>query len=150
MKSVRPNWVEVMGSLFIIAFCGVILIVGRNYASGSLQRIGPGLYPMLIGIVLLLFGFLLLAVTWKAPLTPLDIKVRPIVMATLSVMAFPAVAFHVGLIPATFAVVILAALAEAKMPVVSTLMSAVVLSVAAYLIFVCGLQLPLSPFWSPA
>lgn len=125
-----------------------------GYSIGTGARMGPGYFPMLLGILMALVG---LAITVKALLAgaPDGDKIgkwawRPlgyilaanlvfgILLAGLPSINFPAF----GLIIAIYALTLLASMAQPGWQLKTSLILATVLAIGSYLIFVLALKLP--------
>ena len=53
------NWLQVGAALLLGLFGLYVIVQGSGYEMGSLRRMGPGFFPVMIGSVLLLFAVLL-------------------------------------------------------------------------------------------
>jgi len=109
---------------------GFIFLIGAataagslSYQMGTLARMGPGYFPLLLGAVLALLG-LLIAVTPDSPdevradseQEPFAVIVkrhlRPWSAVVGGMLAFIVLGKHGGLVPATFALIFIAALGD--------------------------------------
>jgi len=142
---------------------GVILLISgavfAYYSSvgldqGSFRRVGPGMFPLITGLVLAGFGLtqLLLGLTAQrkgtqgADLALPPFPLRPIVMVLLGVIAFGLTIRILGLIPAIFVTVVIASFADRQLRLPGALVLATGLSALCWLIFIVGLGLPIQPF----
>lgn len=131
---------------------GLLLLVGAwiawhasaYYDLGTIRRMGPGLFPTAIGVILALFGLAVMIPAFFRSGTLDEFEFRSTAAVLASVAAFAMVIRPYGLVPAIAALVVVASLAELKFRPVSILASIVVLSALAYLIFRAGLGLPLA------
>jgi putative tricarboxylic transport membrane protein len=94
----------------ILTALGIVGIAGAyGHPAGTLQRIGPGFFPLLVGIALLVCG---VALIWRAG--PGDSNVaparllQPAVSVFGSLLAFAILLPALGLAPAAFATVLVA------------------------------------------
>ena len=92
------------------------MLQGSRYPIGSLSRMGPGFYPMALGAILALVGLALIA-TARFSRTQTEDKVLPPewrgwFLICASIVAFVVLGKYGGLVPATFAVVFISALAD--------------------------------------
>lgn len=131
----------------LLALLGVLLIViGRRYDTGSLTAMGPGFLPVLLGVVLLGLAALLL---WREAALPLlPPPARPLVCVAGGMLAWVLLADRLGFFAAALAQILLTSLAVPQRERRLELVVAIVLSVAAYLLFVRVLGLPLPAFGS--
>lgn len=138
------------GGLFIAigaAFAGTSLL---SYPTGTLTRMGPGFFPLLIAGALVCVGIAVLLDS-SAPQVVDDervsIEFRPLAIIVGAVVAFGILLEPVGLYLCTIASVLLASLADPRLTLRSALVLAIALAAAAHLAFVVGLglQVPLAP-----
>jgi putative tricarboxylic transport membrane protein len=113
------------GALMIAIGIGAIL-QGRQYPLGTLSRMGPGYFPVALGVILAVVG---LAIITTARFTAREVEeaVRPPewrgwFCIGLSIIAFVVLGKYGGLIPATFAVVFIAALADRENTVLTAIL----------------------------
>lgn len=115
------------GALMILIGLGAI-IQGRQYPAGTLSRMGPGFFPVALGAILAFTGLAIIAsarfAVPEADETPLRPEWRGWFCICLSIVAFVVLGKYGGLVPATFAVVFIAALADRE----NTLLAATVLA----------------------
>ena len=111
---------------------------------GSVRRMGPGMFPVAVGIILALFGIAIMIPAFFRQGTFEEIEIRSTLAVLASIAAFAMVIRPYGLIPAIAALVLVAALAERTFRPVSILASIVVMATLAWLIFKAGLGLPLT------
>lgn len=116
---------------------------------GSLTRIGPGMFPAGLGIVLAVLGAIIAIPAAFRPGSPVEVPWRQGLAVLGGVLAFGIAVSSFGLVPGVVALTAAASLSEAgARPARIALMSAV-LSAMAYLIFAVGLGLALEPFRWP-
>ena len=130
------------GLLFAVIGAAAVMI-GRGYPFGSAARMGPGYFPMLVGVLLIFIG-LVVAARAFAPgaerIGRLDIK--SVVLVIGAVAVFGAAIEQLGLALSVLLVVILGYTANAERKLTELVILAVVLAIASAAIFVYGLQLP--------
>jgi hypothetical protein len=110
---------------------------GTTYDIGSLQRMGPGFFPVVLGVILTLVGAGIAVTPGNRISTPGGFLARlPGLRAWIlilgSIAAFVFVGHHGGLVPATAAVVFISAFADRQ----NSLLNAFLLTVAMILICV--------------
>lgn len=135
------------GSALILAGAAVIWITS-GYPIGSAARMGAGYLPMACGIGLVLFGLMIAAFDREAVETGgLGQIVRPAVTVFAGLVAWALMAEPLGLVPATFVLVVLAsfALPGARWPTI--LLTAAFLSGFGVFVFILGLNIRLDAFW---
>lgn len=124
------------GGLMFLLGTGTIY-KGLGYDVGTLARMGPGYFPVVIGAVLAVIG-ILIALSARSDAGPTSSESkshgpewRGWAAIILSNIAFVVIGHYGGLLPATFAVVFIAALGDRQ----NTLKSAFIL--AAAMVVVC-------------
>ncbi|AFT69647.1 Small permease component of tripartite tricarboxylate transporter [Alloalcanivorax dieselolei B5] len=134
-----------IGAAALLALLGLFIIwQGSDYSMGSLRRMGPGFFPVMMGSVLLLFSLL---VVWEVRREEKQENLwvpRPILMICAGFIAFAALLESVGLVPATLALVILVSLAEKPVRPVATVATAAGLCVLGVLVFLYGFGIPVA------
>lgn len=110
---------------------------------GTARRMGPGFFPLSVGLILAALGAIVLAgsVLQKVPAPEVDLRACLSVLASLAVFALLLKPF--GLVPAIVGLVGIASLADRSTRIKQVLMLAGVLSVLCWLIFRLGLGMPL-------
>jgi len=107
---------DVLGGGLMIALGIGVVIQSRSYTFGTLSRMGPGYFPVALGVILALAGLAIVVKGWLAG-APEETKAVPLewrawMLIGLSIVAFVVLAEYLGLVPATFAVVFISALAD--------------------------------------
>jgi hypothetical protein len=122
-----------------------VCVQSLGYERGTLGRMGPGFFPLALGIILTLTGVAIVAVA-KPIIADGDGQVarpewRGWICISLGILAFIVLGTHGGFVPATFAVVFISALGDRR----NSLKSATILSLAtvvvAVVVFSWGLKL---------
>ncbi|MBU6492552.1 MAG: tripartite tricarboxylate transporter TctB family protein [Burkholderiales bacterium] len=132
------------GTLFVLIGAGVYFR-SRSYGIGSLSQMGSGFFPAALGVLMAIVGLLIAATSREAAVLvkPSGKALRGAGLVLLSVVAFVVVAPHLGLLPATFVSVIVAAFADSKNSVRDVFLMAAVLTVFCFLVFSWGLHIQL-------
>jgi hypothetical protein len=134
---------------------GAAFAIGAtNYNVGSAARMGPGYFPLMVGVLLAVMGFGVAAaavgtqtkgdgepigkIAWK----PLGLIIGAnllfgVLLAGLHSFGVPAM----GLIAAIYALVIVSCMAGSNFSIKSALILATVLAIGSYLTFILGLNL---------
>lgn len=128
---------------------GVITLFGLYYALqaygtldlGTFRRIGPGMFPLGLGIALTMLGLGIAILTPDADRDNPDFSLRPFVMVLAAVCTFAVAIAFLGLFPAIILCVFIASLAERPFRPMAPLSVSAVLCFAAWLIFRVGLGL---------
>ena len=130
------------GLLFIVIGAGGFLIA-RSYPFGTLEEMGPGFFPRVLGVILIGFGVItLLRGVRSGERVPGAWGWRPLGALALSLVAFGWLMERVGLVPAVLVLVVISAWAGREFRWIEVLVLAVALCLMALAIFVWGLGLP--------
>jgi hypothetical protein len=119
----------------------------ENYRLGAPSRMGPGMFPAGLGVILAILGAILTIQAALRPGTLPRVRPLPVLIVLAGIVVFALSIRPLGLIPAIFLLVTISSLAELRVRVGSTLALCVGLSLACWLIFDIGLGLPMSMFW---
>ncbi|WP_169306354.1 tripartite tricarboxylate transporter TctB family protein [Paracoccus hibiscisoli] len=140
----------------LVALLGgaVAIYAASSYDLGTLRRMGPGMFPMGLGVLMAALGLMLAlgaARRTRAPLAlardRIGVEFRSAALATAGVIAFGLLIRPAGLILAVLAVVIIPAFADRKNRLLPIMVLAMVLTGLAVAIFpwLLGLPIPLLP-----
>jgi hypothetical protein len=131
--------------MMFLGFALVAIAAARGYSMGSGGKMGPGYFPMLLGIALAGLGALLVGrslVLDGAPVTRL--QVRPTLMIVLGVILFGLMIPYLGLVIALATVTAVSAFASRESRPLEVAALAAVLAAFSVVIFVYALRLPLT------
>ena len=139
-KSLRDLLAGLIFVAFGLAFAGVSL----TYELGSALRMGPGYFPLVLGSLLVLLG---MAITVEGLVRGEDVPIgaipwRGLLFLTAAVLVFGFAVRRLGMAPALFLSVLLAAFSSERTKPLTALAMAVGLTVLCVLIFVKGLGMP--------
>jgi hypothetical protein len=138
------------GVLFMIIGLGTT-IVSSNYKIGTAMRIGPGTFPIMLGVVVALIGLAIAVRAIRNPQSSETIaswELRPLLFVVLAIVAFSLTIGTLGLIPAVIAVVVVGHFASGEASFRELICMAVVLCAITTGIFIYGLNLPIPlGFW---
>jgi hypothetical protein len=138
---------DVLSGAVFILIGGFGLYIGRAYHAGTALEMGPGYIPrllcgLMVGLGVLICAKGLFVGTQAMP----RIHLRPLVFVIGSLLLFALLLVPAGLLLAAAASVVVASLAAQDSRTIEVILLAVGLTVAATLIFVVALDLPLHPF----
>jgi hypothetical protein len=141
---VDRNYSESVPGLLIAVFGAVVAVyASQNYSIGTLQRMGPGMFPMALGVLIGGFGLAQALTGWfRSDLERIDlatIQWRAAFFILVSVIVFSLLIRTAGLIPAVFGVVGISAFADKGARPMTAIVLSVVLCAIAWLIFRVGL-----------
>src|SRR6266496_2893625 len=138
---------DFFAGLLFVAFGVAAIAIGSKYTLGTAARMGPGYFPRILGILLILLGAILAvrALRLKGPPLP-RWKWRPTVVVLGSVVLFGAIVQSVGIALSTVILIVGASAASSEFRPREALIAGVLLAALAVGVFVIGLKLQL-PIW---
>jgi hypothetical protein len=148
-----------LGGALLVLMGGATVVLGVGYRMGTLNRMGPGYIPVVLGVLMVLVGVAIaLTAAPSAPVAPPSSLPLPLPThghATTGpqwrgwlcilggVMAFVLLGERAGLAPATFASVFIACMGDRLNTVKSSAALAAVMTVFSAIVFYYGLHLQL-------
>lgn len=136
------------GLLFALVGAGAI-ILGSRYNLGTAARMGPGYFPRILGILLILLGAIIALRGLRTAGRPIPVwRWRPTIIVLGSVVLFGLIVNRVGMALSTVILIVLASTASEEFRWKEALISGVLLAVLAVAVFIVGLKLQL-PIWPP-
>jgi hypothetical protein len=150
MADKRRDYQDILaGLLLIIIGGGAAYHAWNSFPVGTVSRMGPGMFPTWLGVTLLVLGVLIaVPAFFRRGTLPMP-EMRPMFFVLLSALIFALVVEWAGLIPAIFALVACAVLADKKITLIGYFALAGFLSLIAWAIFLWGLGIPIQPFVWP-
>jgi hypothetical protein len=138
---------DFFAGLIFIAFGVAAIVIGSNYALGSAARMGPGYFPRILGILLMVLGSALSLRALKINGDPIPRwHWKPMLVVLGSVIAFGVLVNYIGLVLATIGLVFCSSAASHEFKPKEALVSGVLLAALAVGVFIYGLSLQL-PTW---
>jgi hypothetical protein len=146
MRSIRNPRDFCAGALFVAIGIATI-VLGTHYTLGTAARMGPGYFPRILGILMIVLGGIIAmrALRIPGPRVP-RIHWRPTLIVLGSVVLFGAIVRPVGVALSTVILIVAASAASHEFRPREALVAGVVLAALAVGVFVVGLQLQL-PIW---
>lgn len=137
---------EIAAALLVFALGAFLVWQGSSYPLGSLTRMGPGFFPVGLGVILMALAVILVLEVRRLDTPPPDLKLRPFVMIGAGLIAFALMLDRFGLVPATLALAVLSALADRPMRPRAIAGTAAVVAAIGYFIFLRAFGLQLDAF----
>lgn len=131
----------------VIALVGIyVSILAIGYELGDLRRMGPGFFPLAAGCLLVLFGTSI--TIWVREVEPQfdDMRWQAALSVFAAILAWGLLLEPFGLIPATAALVLIAALAHPKPHLYRIIGTVVLLPLIGWLVFIKGLGIQVPAF----
>lgn len=139
----------IAGTLLISIGLFSALYASQHYPVGTVTRMGPGMFPATLGYLLAVIGALIAIPAWFRSGSLPKPERRPLFFVLLGTIAFALTVERIGVVPAIFLLTGLSVMADNKLGILGTLLLATALSIAAVLIFLVGLSIPIHPFVWP-
>ena len=146
----RRSLPDVLAGGILVLIGGAFVVGSLSYELGTPLRMGPGYFPLLVGVILAALG---LAVVVKGLLAGDVIEFgaipwRAVIVVVLAVLFFGSTVRRLGFVPTSAVTALLTTLASRQVRPLTAVAVAAGLTVASTLIFVVGLQLRI-PLWGP-
>jgi len=137
------------GALLVIAGAAVSFVSISSYPLGTLSRMGPGMFPAGLGMLLAFFGLLLIVQSFRTQGEAADLRIFSPLFVLGGVAAFALLVVPFGLIPAIVGITLISSLAELRIRPVNLALLCVALSILAPGVFKFGLGLNIPLFSWP-
>lgn len=144
----KLDYRDIIGGLLLVC-------VGTSYAAysyskydlGAIARMGPGMFPLGLGIILATLGAVLLVQAFRRPgKWPTFNLLEPLLVLT-GIVVFGLTIRPLGLIPAICLLIVIVSPAEGRLRPRAIAGLCIFISVICWLIFSVGLGLPVRMFW---
>jgi len=146
IRSPKDFW----SGLFFIAVAVGFIGLSRQYNMGNMHRMGPALFPTLVGTLLAGLGLVMALRSFAIDGPPVPrFHARPILISMIAIVLFGVALQNSGLVAAVTALVIVGAVASSESRVLETVGLTIALIVFSVAVFVWLLGLPI-PLWSYA
>ena len=150
IKNPQDFWCAV----FFVGLGALSMYLAHNYRMGTALAMGPGYFPMWLGGILVAFGLVIGALSFRVEATGAEDEdaspwaFRPWLALPAALVAFALLMeADVGFVPSLFVLVVGCALAHKDVRWKETLLLAVLVTAGAVAIFSYGLELPYRLFW---
>jgi len=139
-----------VGGLSLIALGVLATYVAITwYPLGTPQRMGPGMFPAGLGILLVFLGALQFLLTLGRPVSSFKIRVYSPLFVLGGIAAFALMIVPFGLVPAIAGVIVVSSMAELRFRIFDITLLIVGLSLLAPFIFSFCLGIPIDLFSWP-
>jgi len=143
IRSPKDFW---SGVVFIALALGFI-VLAQQYRFGTMHRMGPALFPTLVGVLLAGLGAIIAARAFVLDGLPVPrFHARPLIVSLVAIVLFGLALQYLGLAAAVVVLVLAGAYAGREVRPIETLALAAFLAVFSIAVFVWLLGLPL-PVW---
>jgi hypothetical protein len=143
IRSPQDFWSGVV----FIALALVFIVLAQQYRFGTMHRMGPALFPTLVGVLLAGLGAIIAARAFVLDgLSVPRFHARPLIVSLVAIVLFGLALQYLGLAAAVVVLVLTGAYAGREVRPIETLVLAAFLAVFSIAVFVWLLGLPL-PVW---
>jgi Tripartite tricarboxylate transporter TctB family len=126
-----------------VATGGLVVLIARDYAFGTMVRMGPGFFPTVLGALLVLFGIRVLAKGLRsAERIEAGWSPRAMLLLPLSLALFGFLVDRAGLVPALAVLIVGSAAAGKDFKLVEIILLTAFLIVFSVIVFVWALGRP--------
>lgn len=138
---------DFLAGLLFVAFGVAAIWIGSHYTLGTAARMGPGYFPRILGILLVVLGLVLALRAIRLNGPPLSRwHWRPVLIVLGSVALFGLVLNRAGLVVSTIFLIVAASAASREFRPRESVVAGVALAALVVAIFVYGIKLQL-PVW---
>jgi len=133
--------------LLFIGIAAAFIGLAQQYKMGDMHRMGPALFPTLVGVLLAALGVIIALRSFVIDGPPVPrFQARPLIVSLAAIALFGLALNFLGLVAAIVALVLVGAWATREVRPVQTVLLAALLAVFSVAVFVWLLGLPL-PLW---
>ncbi|HSP24347.1 MAG TPA: tripartite tricarboxylate transporter TctB family protein [Saliniramus sp.] len=145
----RVDLRDIIGGLLLMAIGLFFLMGALDMRIGEARRMGPGYFPMVLGIAGMILGALIVIPAFMRSGRLPGVNWRPFFAVMTAILVFALVMPRAGLLPAVFATVVVASFGDPRSRLWQTVLLAAGLAVATWVIFIYGLGLPMIVYRMP-
>ncbi|MBZ9853521.1 tripartite tricarboxylate transporter TctB family protein [Mesorhizobium sp. CA13] len=127
----------------IVIFGIAMACFGSFYGVGSLENMGAGYFPVLLGITTAAAGIAVLLEVRHSDTPAPEIPWRAFICVFSALLIWALLVEHIGLFPSSMLLVILGSLGRNKVRMRAMILTALIASAASVVIFIEGFELPL-------
>ena len=112
-----------------------------SYSMGTITRMGPGMMPVLLGLILAVFGLAIAIPAFFQKGEGVIFRTRALIFLSASVLCFALMIETFGMLPSVFATTVVATLAETKISLVRAVILGASMALLTWAVFIAGLRL---------
>ena len=133
---------DLVAGLMFIAIGITAIVIASNYTLGTAARMGPGYFPRILGILMIVLGAIISLRSLRLNGPPLPgWKWRPVLVVLGSVVLFGLIVDRAGLVLSTILLILMSSAASTEFRPKEALISGVLLALMVVGVFVIGLKL---------
>jgi hypothetical protein len=139
---------DILAGVVFIVFGAAFAVASLRYEVGTLLRMGPGYFPLALGVILVALGVLTVGKGLVAGEVERlgSVPWRSLVLIVAALLCFGLTVRGLGLVPATALTALLTVLASYRIKLLTAVVVTAGLTLLSVLIFPLALRLPLPMF----
>lgn len=147
----QKDYRDIVGGLLVMLVgISVSFFAYENYDIGTLNRMGPGFFPVGLGGILAIIGFFIALPAFFRSGMPVKFEFRTLVLVTASIVTFALLLKSMGIIVATTLAVLISSMADREITWKGRVLVSVGVAAMVWLVFIFGLRMVLPTWpWSP-
>jgi hypothetical protein len=145
----RVDLRDIIGGLLLMGIGLFFLMGALGMRIGEARSMGPGYFPMVLGIAGMILGAIIIIPALMRPGVLPGVNWRPFFAVMMAILVFALVMPRAGLLPAVLATVVVASFGDPRSRLWQTVLLAAGLAAATWVIFIHGLGLPLIAYRMP-
>jgi len=144
MKIKIRNSKDFYSGLLFLFFGGLALMLSPSYSIGTSARMGPGYFPIILGGILTLLGFIIFArgLLWEGGKPLGELALRPLLLVLAAILGFAFLVDRLGLVIASLVMIVTSCLGGSEFRFREVVLLFLVLAAMVVVVFVYGLKLP--------
>lgn len=147
MNSIIRNQKEFWSGVMFVCFGAAAVFIARNYAITSDEMMGPGLFPIALGFMLVVLGLVAVVRAFVLPGESAGkFALKPLFLVLVSVFVFGLLVRGAGMFPSVFLLVMISTTAGGEFRWKTSLPLAISAALFSVLVFIEALGLPISAF----
>ena len=137
---------DIVGGLALTALGVFAAVYARQYEFGELNRMGPGYFPVALGVIVAVLGLIIAIPAFFRRGQPIHVEWKTFALVMASLVAFALTLKVLGLVLATVLAVIISSLADNNTRWKGRLIISAGVAAITYVVFIGGLSMVL-PVW---
>lgn len=150
VEEIRPSFAKRALSGTVLLVIGLIMLFfAWGYPVGSVQDMGPGYIPRVVGLVICGLALAIIVADTRSPTLERagQMHWRGLIFVSAAITIFAVFVDILGLIPSIFMAVSVSMFADDKARPLTVLIYSIIATFAGWLLFLVGLELPIPAFW---
>jgi hypothetical protein len=139
------NYHDIIGGIALVALGLAAAVYAQRYEFGELNRMGPGYFPVALGVILAVLGLLIAIPAFFQEGSPIHVDWAPLFVVMASLLIFALTLKSLGIIVATVLATLCASLVS-EFSWRARLLLSLVIATLTYIVFILGLAMVL-PAW---